>query len=49
MSKRVFKPRECFDFILLAGFDEREEYTTGFSAEVVAMEEPVFSVMLSSA
>ena len=43
MSKDVFKPRECFDFILLAGFDKREEDAAGFSPEVIAMKEPVFS------
>ena len=43
MSKHVFKPREGFDFILLAGFDEWEEDATGFSPEVITMKEPVFS------
>ena len=43
MSQYVLKPRKGLNFILLAGLDKRKEDASCFSAEVIAMKEPVFT------
>ena len=43
IAESEFKPSKGIDLMLFAGFDEREEDAAGVSADVIAMEQPVFA------
>lgn len=43
MGEGVFEPRKDIDLVMLAGFNEGEEYCTGMSTLFISTEEPIFS------
>ena len=43
MSEGVFEPRKDIDLVMLAGFNEGEEYCTGMGTIFITTEEPIFS------